>query len=78
MSTGLAGLRFLGQFITHPTSIGAIWPSSPALAAAMLESLPLESARVVVELGPGTGSFTEFILPRIGPDGAYLAVEKNP
>ena len=78
MTTGFASFRFLAQFLAHPSTIGAVWPSSAALAKAMLEGLPLESARLVVELGPGTGSFTEFILPRIRPTGAYLGVEKNP
>jgi phospholipid N-methyltransferase len=69
------GWRFFGAFLRRPGTIGAVWPSSPALARCLLEGHDLARARVVVELGPGTGAFTRFIDPALGPDTLALALE---
>jgi len=66
---------FLGSFLRKPGQIGAVTPSSPHLAHAMMANLDLEHARAVVELGPGTGPFTEMILHRIGNQTAFVAME---
>ncbi|MCC6426599.1 MAG: methyltransferase domain-containing protein [Phycisphaerales bacterium] len=44
----------------------------------MLEGLDLGSAKAVVEFGPGTGSFTQEIVRRIGPGTRYFAIERSP
>jgi phosphatidylethanolamine/phosphatidyl-N-methylethanolamine N-methyltransferase len=41
----------------------------------MLADCDLRNAQVVVELGPGTGSFTRLILERIGKGSLFLAME---
>ncbi len=69
------GWRFFRAFLRRPGTVGAIWPSSPALARRLLEGHDLARARVVVELGPGTGAFTRFIDPALGPDALALALE---
>jgi phosphatidylethanolamine/phosphatidyl-N-methylethanolamine N-methyltransferase len=69
---------FLTEFLRRPTEIGAIAPSSKHLARRMLAGLPLETAEVVVEYGPGTGAFTGFIQRRLGPNTRFLAIEINP
>ena len=66
------------EFARSPRSIGAIAPSSRALARRMLEGLNLANASSVCEFGPGTGSFTEAILSEIGPNTRFFAVEKCP
>jgi len=59
-------------------TVGAVAPSSPVLRDAMLRPLPLENARVVVEVGCGTGVMTRGLLKRM-PDGArLLGFEINP
>jgi phosphatidylethanolamine/phosphatidyl-N-methylethanolamine N-methyltransferase len=58
-------------------TVGAIAPSSRHLAQAMLEPLPLERARVVVEVGPGTGAMTQALLDLIPSDATLLAFEIN-
>ena len=68
-------LHFLKAFLRKPMTMGALCPSSPALARAMLQGCDLKSAGVVVELGPGTGPFTRLILDRIGPQTLFLALE---
>lgn len=52
---------FLTRMLRHPRIVGAVAPSSPALAAAMLSAAqPLEGP--VLELGAGTGVFTRALL----------------
>ncbi|MFG2040443.1 class I SAM-dependent methyltransferase [Dactylosporangium sp. NPDC048998] len=65
------------EFLLHPRTTGAIAASSPALARALTDGLGLERARVVVELGPGTGPVTAAILARMAPDARLVAVEAN-
>lgn len=55
--------------------MGAICPSSRALAQAMLAHCRLDTAAVVVELGPGTGVFTREILRAAGARTRILALE---
>lgn len=57
---------------------GAVAASSPKLAEAMTAGLGLESAGLVVELGPGTGVFTGAVLRRLPPGARLVAVEINP
>ncbi|PZG22829.1 class I SAM-dependent methyltransferase [Nonomuraea aridisoli] len=68
---------FLGQFLRSPGTIGAVAPSSRRLAAAVCAPIPERGEPVVVELGPGTGSFTSEIQRRLGGRGHHLAVELN-
>jgi phospholipid N-methyltransferase len=70
--------QFLGHFLRRPSETGAIAPSSRALARLITSEADLPGARVVVELGPGTGVFTESIARQL-PDGArFFALELNP
>ncbi len=52
-------------------------PSSRFLAAKMLNHISIEEAKVVVELGPGTGVFTEKILEKMGENTQLIVVELN-
>ena len=52
---------FLQKFFCAPTKIGSITPSSKFLTQKMLASLPWDTMDSVVELGAGTGVFTEYI-----------------
>ena len=70
-------LKFLTQFRNAPRSVGAIVPSSRALAEAMIAPIDFKTARVIVEFGPGTGSMTTAILKKLGPDTQYVGVEIN-
>lgn len=68
---------FLRQFARSPRSVGAVLPSSPALAEAMLAPVDFAAARAVVEFGPGTGAFTQAIAKRLRPHTRYLGIELN-
>jgi phosphatidylethanolamine/phosphatidyl-N-methylethanolamine N-methyltransferase len=71
-------LEFLHSFFREPASVGALSPSSRYLAKAMIQGFQLSSARTVVELGPGTGSFTGPILERIGKGTTFITMELDP
>jgi phosphatidylethanolamine/phosphatidyl-N-methylethanolamine N-methyltransferase len=71
-------VEFLQAFIREPASVGALSPSSRALAKAMIEGCPLEKADTVVEIGPGTGAFTGLIRERIGEKTTFIALELDP
>jgi phospholipid N-methyltransferase len=70
-------LKFLTQFRRTPRSIGAIVPSSDALAQAMVGPIDFAKARTVVEFGPGTGVMTAAILKHLGPEAKYVGIEIN-
>lgn len=72
-----SAIRFLGEFSRSPAFTGAVAPSSRYLASTIIDEVGLESASVVVEFGPGTGSFTEAILERLHPDASFVAIEVN-
>lgn len=74
----MSAWHFLREFFASPGSVGAIWPSSPALAQCMCAAAELPTARMTIEFGPGTGVFTEEILCRIPDPGRFFAVEANP
>lgn len=56
-------IRFLRAWRANPKGIGAIWPSSSRLAAAMTRDVA-PSAGPCLELGAGTGSFTRALVAR--------------
>lgn len=68
---------FLRQFMHAPLSVGAVLPSSAALAEAMLAPVNFTRIRVLVEFGPGTGAFTRIIADRLQPRTRYLGIELN-
>ncbi|TWU24154.1 hypothetical protein Pla52o_20780 [Novipirellula galeiformis] len=70
-------LTFLKNFLRHPTQVGAIVPSSAGLVSAMVDWFDWDSARNVVEFGPGTGVFTEGIIDRLHPDAKFFAIERS-
>ncbi len=70
--------RFLREYFLKPGTIGAVVPSSKALAAEMVDWLELDAATAVLEYGPGTGPFTETLLPRLAPQCRFVMIELNP
>lgn len=70
-------MGFLQQFMRHPLLTGAVAPSSRALAELITNEAELANAQVVVELGPGTGIFTERIVGKLPGGATFLAIEAN-
>ena len=70
--------RFLCAFLRHPRTVGAVAPSSKALARAMCADLQVEPDGLVLEFGPGTGPFTAQIRRQLPDPGCYLGIEREP
>ncbi len=71
-------VRFFRSFLANPRQVGAILPTSRRAVRDMLDMANFEQARCVVELGAGTGVYTEEILKRLHPDARLLAFEVDP
>lgn len=69
---------FLKEFLKHPLQIGSIVPSSRFMERAILQSAQVDTAKVIVELGCGTGGTTRAILKAMGPQATLLSIEINP
>jgi phospholipid N-methyltransferase len=67
--------RFVRSFLRSPRGVGSILPTSQRAVRDMLDMAPVERARLVVELGAGTGPHTREILRRLGPDAELFAFE---
>lgn len=70
-------LLFARNFLKHPRMLGSVIPSSRFLVNEMLGQVDWDKARVIVEYGPGVGTFTDKILKRLHPDGILVAIEMN-
>jgi phosphatidylethanolamine/phosphatidyl-N-methylethanolamine N-methyltransferase len=68
---------FMGKFLRHGTKIASVWPSSKALSRATIKQVDWENAKVVVELGAGTGPITEAAVARIRPHTKLIAIERD-
>jgi len=71
-------VAFLKEFIRAPGTTGAVAPSSSFLAEAMVAEMGIAQAEAVLEYGPGTGVFTEYILRGMKPGSRFAAIELNP
>src|SRR6516164_11096058 len=70
-------LLFATNFLRHPNMLGSIIPSSRFLVDQVLEPVDWGRARVIVEYGPGVGTFTGEILRRMRGDAHLVAIETN-
>jgi phospholipid N-methyltransferase len=75
------GAVFLRAFAAHPAQVGAVLPTSRHTVAKMLDlagpDFGWRDAKVIVELGAGTGVYTEQIMQRVGPQTEVLAFERD-
>jgi len=69
---------FASNFLRHPHMLGSVIPSSGFLVNAVLASIDWQRARVIVEYGPGVGTFTAEILRRMRSDARLIVIETNP
>ena len=68
-------LLFLRSFVAHPRLVGAVLPTSRRAVEDMLDLADVPAARLVVELGAGTGSHTGPVLERLAPGARLIAFE---
>jgi len=70
-------LTFLDGIRKNPRHTGAIFPSGPVLAREMASFVDVSVPGTVIELGPGTGIFTEALLKHgVAPENLVL-IEYN-
>lgn len=70
-------LLFAGNFVLHPHMLGSVIPSSRFLVNQVLDPIDWQRARVIVEYGPGVGTFTSEILRRMRTDAQLVVIETN-
>ncbi len=71
-------VQFLQAFLKNPGKVGAIAPSSPELAAEMLQGIEPDDHNIVYELGVGTGAITKYLQEIIPSKRSYLGLELDP
>src|SRR5262245_41037537 len=71
-------LLFARRWLKDPMKVGAVAPSSPVLARAMIKALDLEPGQTCLEIGPGTGAFTEHLVEACDGDVRVVLVEQDP
>jgi phospholipid N-methyltransferase len=71
-----AGWTFFRQWLKNPLRVAAISPSSRQLARQMMTQLPRHCERVI-ELGGGTGVFTQALIDHGIAPGELLVLELN-
>ena len=69
--------NFLKQFLKDRQMVGALHPSTRFLGERMIENIDLNDSKLIVELGPGTGVFTDLIIEKMHPDAKLLVFELN-
>ncbi len=65
---------FLREWLSDPLRVASVTPSGRALAAMMTRELDASSAPVI-ELGPGTGVFTDAMIARGIPEDKLVLIE---
>ena len=70
-------IKFLTQFLFHPTKIGAVAPSNNKLCDMITDMADLPKISSVIEFGSGTGVITEKIVNKISKDTTFFAMEIN-
>ena len=77
-SKGDAPILFFKTFLARPKEVGSVIPSSRFMERRIVRCAEISKARVVVELGPGTGGTTQALLRALPVDSTLLAIEINP
>jgi phospholipid N-methyltransferase len=66
---------FLFNFLKNPIRNASVVPSSKIASGAMMNGINWDKVNTIVELGPGSGTFTREILARCKPDAKVVLFE---
>lgn len=69
---------FLNRALRNQGRVGAIAPTSSAVARRIAGLIAPDPCLTVVELGAGTGAISAEVGPRLGPGSRHIAVEREP
>ncbi len=70
-------IEFFRESLRNLRSMGSVSPSSRFLCRTIANKIDPLKAKIVVELGPGNGAITRFILNRLQPDAQLIIFEIN-
>ena len=68
-------LAFLRGFLRDPAGVGSVIPSSRFMERRIVRFAQVGQAKVVVELGPGTGGTTRALLKAMPADSKLICIE---
>jgi len=69
---------FFRGFLERPREVASIIPSSRFLERRLIRATRAAEAKLIVELGPGTGGTTRALLGAMDPAARLVAIEINP
>jgi len=67
---------FFQQFLSD-RQVGSVMPSSKRLAMKMIRGVNFNDAKVIVELGPGTGAITKYLVNELQSHTKLISIEIN-
>lgn len=70
-------IKFLKEAVKNIKTLGTVTPSSRFLSKRMLREIKFSNADVIVELGPGSGAITKYILENLSPNSILICFEIN-
>lgn len=70
-------MTFFREFLLNWKHTGAVAPSSRGLAKLVVETAGTCHAKTLLELGPGTGAFTEVLYQTLPKSSRYLGIDLN-
>lgn len=68
---------FFWQFLRNPAMVGSVVPTSRTTVAAVLDRINWTDCALLVEYGPGLGTFTRHALNAMRPDARLIAIDTN-
>ncbi|MGB7182994.1 MAG: rRNA adenine N-6-methyltransferase family protein, partial [Burkholderiaceae bacterium] len=68
-------LAFVRGFLRDPAGVGSVIPSSRFMERRIVGMADVANAKVVVELGPGTGGTTRALLAAMPADSKLVCIE---
>lgn len=69
-------ISYIKNFIADK-NVGSITPTSSFCVKRICNKIDFESARLIVEFGPGGGCFTRHLLKKLHPDAKLVAIDLN-
>lgn len=70
-------IKFFQEALKNSKTLGTVTPSSRFLSKRMIRKIDFKNANVLVELGPGNGAITKFILENLTPKAILICFEIN-
>ena len=70
-------INFFKEAIKNIKTLGTVAPSSRFLSRKMLRKIDFTKAEIIVELGPGNGAITNYILESLAPNAKLICFEIN-